>query len=56
MQGKKILIVQQQVMANAIREEIEKRTGKMERITTATWFMRKEEILTWMPGLRMICH
>lgn len=47
-QGKKILIVQQQVIANAVRKEIEKRTGKKEAITTATWFMRKEEILTDM--------
>ena len=45
-QGKKILIIQQQVIANAVRKEIEKRTGKKEAITTATWFMRKEEILT----------
>lgn len=44
--GKKILIVQQQVIANAVRKEIEKRTGEKEAITTATWFMRKEEILT----------
>lgn len=44
--GKKILIVQQQVIANAMRREIEKRTGEKEEITTATWFMRKEEILT----------
>ena len=44
--GKKILIVQQQVIANAMRKEIEKRTGEKEEITTATWFMRKEEILT----------
>ena len=44
--GKKILIVQQQVIANAVRKEIEKRTGEKETITTATWFMRKEEILT----------
>lgn len=44
-QGKKILIVQQQVIANAVRKEIEKRTGEKEEITTATWFMRKEEIL-----------
>lgn len=43
--GKKILIVQQQVIANAMRREIEKRTGEKEEITTATWFMRKEEIL-----------
>ncbi len=43
--GKKILIVQQQVIANAVRKEIEKRTGGKEEITTATWFMRKEEIL-----------
>lgn len=43
--GKKILIVQQQVIANAVRKEIEKRTGEKEAITTATWFMRKEEIL-----------
>ena len=45
-QGKKILIVQQQVIANAVRKEIEKRTGEKEAIITATWFMRKEEILT----------
>lgn len=45
-QGKKILIVQQQVIANAVRKEIEKRTGEKGAITTATWFMRKEEILT----------
>lgn len=45
-QGKKILIVQQQVIANEVRKEIEKRTGEKETITTATWFMRKEEILT----------
>lgn len=45
-QGKKILIVQQQVIANAVRKEIEKRTGEKETITIATWFMRKEEILT----------
>ena len=45
-QGKKTLIVQQQVIANAVRKEIEKRTGEKETITTATWFMRKEEILT----------
>ena len=45
-QGMKILIVQQQVIANAVRKEIEKRTGEKETITTATWFMRKEEILT----------
>ena len=44
-QGKKTLIVQQ-VIANAVRKEIEKRTGEKETITTATWFMRKEEILT----------
>lgn len=44
--GKKILIVQQQVIANAVRKETEKRTGEKEAITTATWFMRKEEILT----------
>ena len=29
-----------------MRKEIEKRTGEKEAITTATWFMRKEEILT----------
>lgn len=43
--GKKILIVQQQVIANAVRKEIEKQTREKEAITTATWFMRKEEIL-----------
>ena len=43
--GKKILIVQQQVIANAVRKEIENRTGEKEKITTATWFMRKEEII-----------
>ena len=31
-----------------MRKEIEKRTGEKEAITTATWFMRKEEILTDM--------
>ena len=53
--GKKILIVQQQVIAKAVREEIFRRTetfsDNMEKtqaegaadITTATWFMIKEE-------------
>lgn len=40
---KKILIVQQQVIAGAIREEILRRTEKEEDITTATWFMTKNE-------------
>ena len=41
--NKKILIVQQQVIACAIREEILRRTEKAEDITTATWFMMKNE-------------
>ena len=52
---KKILIVQQQVIAGAIREEIMKRIAELQNdaeeicetkradITTATWFMIKEE-------------
>ncbi len=46
--GKKILIVQQQVIANAMRRGRcqKKNPGKKEAITAATWFMRKEEILT----------
>ncbi len=45
-QGKKILIVQQQVIANAVRKEMIEQRREKETITTATWFMRKEEILT----------
>lgn len=54
-QGKKILIVQQQVIAGAVREEIFRRIEDLQNpvekthekraadITTATWFMIKEE-------------
>ena len=41
-QGKKILVVHQQVMAEAIRQEILKRENSAE-VQTATWFMRKKE-------------
>ena len=39
--GKKILVVHQQVMAEAIRQEILKRENLAE-VQTATWFMRKK--------------
>lgn len=42
-QGKKILVVHQQVMAEAIRQEILKRENSAE-VQTATWFMRKKEL------------
>jgi hypothetical protein len=42
-QGKKVLIVQQQVIGNAIREEIEKRSEDA-RVTVASWFMLKPEL------------
>lgn len=41
MQGKKILVIQQQVMANAIREEILKKAAA--DVTVASWFMLKKE-------------
>ena len=41
--GKKILVVHQQVMAEAIRQEILKRENSAE-VQTATWFMRKKEL------------
>ena len=34
------------MIANAVRKEDRKRNRGKEAITTATWFMRKEEILT----------
>lgn len=42
-QGKKVLIVQQQVIGNAIREEIEKRSEDAQ-VTVASWFMLKPEL------------
>lgn len=42
-EDKKILIVQQQVIADSVREEIRRRTGSKGDITTASWFMIKEE-------------
>lgn len=43
--GKKILIMHQQVLANAIREEIRKESGgKQTDCTVATWFMLKKEL------------
>lgn len=42
-QGKKILVVHQQVMAEAIRQEILKRENSAE-VQTATWFMRKKSL------------
>ena len=42
-QGKKILVVHQQVMAEAIRQEILNRENSAE-VQTATWFMRKKEL------------
>jgi hypothetical protein len=42
-QGKKVLIVQQQVIGNAIREEIEKRAEDAQ-VTVASWFMLKPEL------------
>lgn len=42
-QGKEILVVHQQVMAEAIRQEILKRENSAE-VQTATWFMRKKEL------------
>lgn len=42
--GKKILIVQQQVMAGSIREELRKRGGDGE-ITVASWFSMEKNLL-----------
>lgn len=42
--GKKILVVQQQVMAGAIREELRKRGAEGE-ITVASWFCMEKDLL-----------
>ena len=42
--GKKILVVQQQVMAGAIREELRKRGAEGE-ITVASWFSMEKDLL-----------
>lgn len=42
--GKKILIVQQQVMAGSIREELQKR-GADGKITVASWFSMEKDLL-----------
>ena len=42
-QNKKILVVHQQVMAEAIRQEILKREDSA-KVQTATWFMMKKEL------------
>ena len=42
--GKKILIVQQQVMAGSIREELQKR-GADGEITVASWFSMEKDLL-----------
>ena len=42
--GKKILIVQQQVMAGSIREELQKRGGDG-KITVASWFSMEKDLL-----------
>ena len=42
--GKKILIVQQQVMAGSIREELRKRGGDG-KITVASWFSMEKDLL-----------
>ena len=42
--GKKILIVQQQVMAGSIREELQKR-GSDGEITVASWFSMEKDLL-----------
>ena len=42
--GKKILIVQQQVMAGSIREELQKR-GADGEITVASWFFMEKDLL-----------
>ncbi|WP_455056888.1 nitrogenase component 1 [Jutongia sp.] len=41
--GKKILIVQQQVIGNAIREEIREKAPDAQ-VTVASWFMMKQEL------------
>ena len=41
--GKKVLIVQQQVIGSAIREEIQKK-AKDAKVTVASWFMIKPEL------------
>ena len=41
--GKKVLIVQQQVIGSAIREEIQKK-AKDAQVTVASWFMIKSEL------------
>ena len=41
--GKKVLIVQQQVIGSAIREEIQKK-AKDAQVTVASWFMIKPEL------------
>ena len=43
--GKKILIIHQQVIANAIRQEIRTRSDKQNtEVTVASWFMMKSEL------------
>ena len=43
--GKKILIIHQQVIANAIRQEIRTRSNKKNtEVTVASWFMMKSEL------------
>ena len=41
--GKKVLIVQQQVIGSAIREEIQKKAPDAQ-VTVASWFMIKPEL------------
>ena len=41
--GKKVLVVQQQVIGNAIREEIRKKAPDAQ-VTVASWFMMKPEL------------
>ena len=41
--GKKVLVVQQQVIGNAIREEILKKASDVQ-VTVASWFMMKSEL------------
>ena len=44
--GKKILIIHQQVIANAIRQEIRTRSNEQNtEVTVASWFMMKSELL-----------
>ena len=43
--GKKILIIHQQVIANAIRQEIRTRSDEQNtEVTVASWFMMKSEL------------